>query len=177
MATKFSGQVFKLYSGRTPAFRLEGDQIYYNAKTLPAFVSPGAWIEFEAGDLSRSGKGRDVVEGSIFPQTKAAGAAPAQSLGSRDESIQYQSARKDALVMVGLLIANGAVKLPENVAKRAGVIEALVDRFTASYYEDIGDLGALDRADPVEVETPEKVTKKAKKAEVESDDESEDLDD
>lgn len=174
---QFSGQVFKLYTGRTPAFRLEGDQIYYNAKTLPAFVQAGAFITFEAGELSRSGKGRDVVEGSIQQQTKASPAGPAASLGSRDESIQYQSARKDALVMVTLLLANGAVKLPEAPSKRAGVIEALVDRFTASYFEDIGDLGALDRVEPAEVEEPVKAKPaKAKKAEADDAD-GEDLDD
>lgn len=185
MAQQVSGKVFRLYDGRYGggSFRLDNDPIYYNTRgPLEAFVQPGTLIEFQAGELSRSGKGREVVAGTLKQQTPAqataAANAPAQSLGSRDESIRYQSSRKDALEMVTLLLANGAVKLPENAAKRAGVIEALVDRFTASYFEDIGDLGALDRAEPVEKEAaePAPVKAKTKAKPAEEDDVFEDLD-
>jgi hypothetical protein len=184
MSQTFSGKVFKLYDSRYGgSFRLENDPIYYNSKqALPGFLQPGALVSFEAGEIGRSGKGRDIVEGSLKQSTPAAVAASggAQSFGSRDESIQYQSARKDALAMVKLLIENAAVKLPEAESKRAGVIEALVDRFTASYYEDIGDLGALDRAEPVEIPTPAVAPKKAKvkkvvEVEVDADEDGEDL--
>lgn len=70
------------------------------------------------------------------------------SFDSRNASIVYQSSRKDALAMVEMLLENGAVKLPAQQSKIAGVIEALVDRFTALYYDDVEALGALDRAGP-----------------------------
>ena len=160
---RFSGQVFKLFESRFGggSFRLENDQTYFNTrKPLPAFVLPGAWVEFEAGDIK--GKGRSVDDTSLRPMqrdepAKVGGGGGGQA--DRGTAIQYQSARKDALVMVGLLVGNGAVKLPENVAKRAGVIEALVDRFTAIYFEDTDSLGALSRSEPEELPAPEKAAK------------------
>jgi hypothetical protein len=179
--TQFKGKVFKLYESRYGggSFRLDDNPDYFNTNKsypLPSFVQPGAVIEFEAGDLK--GKGRGVVDNSIRQAASGAssGSVSAGSSGSRDESIRYQSARKDALVMVSLLITTGAIALPEKVAKKAEVIESAVDRFTALYFEDIDQLGALTRAEPEEIEPPVVTTKKTKTA-PKPDPDDEELDD
>lgn len=168
---RMQGQVFKLYDSRFGggSFRLENDQTYYNTReALPQFVVPGAQIEFEAGELK--GKGRaasNITQLARAPQTTAQTVGGGTGVG-RDEHIRYQSARKDALQMVQLLLEHGAVKLGENVAKRAAIIEALVDKFTANFFVDIDTLGALDRVEPEEIEPSEPVAKakvKAKPAE------------
>lgn len=179
---RVQGQVFKLYDSRFGggSFRLENDQTYYNTRDpLPSFVVPGAQVEFEAGELK--GKGR--AASNITQLARTAPQTTAQTVGggtgvSRDEHIRYQSARKDALQMVQLLLEHGAVKLGENVAKRAAIIEALTDKFTANFFVDIDTLGALDRVEPEEIEPEVPVAKpKAKaKAVVEPDeDETDDL--
>jgi hypothetical protein len=79
--------------------------------------------------------------------------------------------------MVQLLLEHGAVKLGENVAKRAAIIEALTDKFTANFFVDIDTLGALDRVEPEEIDEPAPVATKPRKPAkppVETEDESED---
>jgi hypothetical protein len=156
---QFKARVSKLYEARFGggSFGLEGhDRQYFNTKNaLPGFVVPGATIEFTA-QLGRNGKSYFVTDASLREVAGAPAPAPSPgggpSLGSRDSSIMYQSARKDALVMVGLLVGAGVLytdKTPK--AKVGGILEDAVDRFTALYYEDISSLGALERVPPVEL--------------------------
>lgn len=151
---QYRGRVSQSFPSRFGgSFGLEDQRgLYFNTKqALPAFIRAGATVEFE-GEVGRNGKSVFVVDASIkevaAAPAAASGGGGAPSMGSRDASIQYQSSRKDALVMVDLLIKTGALKLPEAPAKKAGVIEAAVDRFTAIYYEDIEQLGALARTPP-----------------------------
>lgn len=162
---QYQGKVSKVFTSRFGgSFGLEGQyNLYFNTKNaLPADVVEGVTVSFEATP-GRNGKSVYVTDASLkviaqAPPASAAGPAP-QTFAQRDNSIQYQSSRKDALVMVGLLAAAGCLyndNTPK--AKLAGIIEDAVDRFTAVYFEDIGTLGALDRVPVPEPSQPQPAT-------------------
>jgi hypothetical protein len=156
----YKGKIAKVFPSRFGggSFGLEGQQgLYFNTKQpLPAFAVQGAIIDFEATP-GRNGKSVFVNDASIrevsAPAPLPSGGGGGGSGISTDTSIRYQSSRKDAIAVVGVLVAAGAISLDKvPVAKRQGIIEDLVDRFTAVYFEDIETLGALERNPPVEPE-------------------------
>ena len=70
--------------------------------------------------------------------------------GDRNNSIVYQSSRKDALALVALLITQNALPVSEaktkaGTAKRYEEIMALVDKLTVQYFYDVNTLRNLDR--------------------------------
>ena len=154
-----SGQVFKVYekewSGKVlKSVKLEGNPLYYRwgDKPLPAGVVGGANVSFQAepkDDKSASIKGSIVV-------SSAAPARPAANKSvdweAKDASIRYQSARKDALAFVGLPGVLDGILGKAKPAEKLGIVEAVVDRYTAAFYEDIGSFGAVTRANAVVVE-------------------------
>lgn len=86
------------------------------------------------------------------PAAAAKGASTPQAsrTGDRNDSIVYQSSRKDALVLVGLLISQNALPVSEaktkaGTAKRYEEIMALVDKLTVQYFYDVNTLRMLDR--------------------------------
>ncbi len=158
---QYQGRVSRLFTARYGgSFGLEGQQgIYFNTKqALPADLSEGATVEF-TGFMGRNGKSFQVDDASlkVVPaqkQQQNGGGQDRQPESTVQESIRYQSARKDALVMVGILLQQNALwpadKRPVQT-KVAGIIEDAVDRFTAVYFEDTGTLGALERSPPPEL--------------------------
>lgn len=162
---QYKGKVSKTFASRWGgSFGLEEHPgVYFNTHdALPAFVVGGAFVEFEAAP-GRTEKSRQVTDSSL---KAVAGPPPTGErghqgqFGSRDEHIRYQSARKDALAMAGLLAAAGALyneKTPKS--KILGILEDVVDRFTAVYFEDIETLGALSRSEipPQEEQRDEKL--------------------
>ena len=58
--------------------------------------------------------------------------------GDRQDSIVFQSSRKDALVAAGLLIQTETVKIPKGDKGRI-VIEALIDEITVRFFKDASD--------------------------------------
>lgn len=154
MSDKISGQVFRIYEKQFPnkpvtySIKLEDNPIYYRTNTnrYAGIAEPGNRVEFMA-TMNSDGKSARV-DGDV-KALAAVAAAPGgtPSMGvSRDNSIQYQSSRKDALEFVGLLVKAEAVKLPAKPADKLGALVALVDSFTASFFEDINTLGAVTRA-------------------------------
>lgn len=151
----YQGKVSKIFPARYGgSFGLEGQQgLYFNTKNaLPGFVQSGATVAFEA-QVGRNGKSVFVTDTSLKEvAAPAPPAAPSGGFGGfgsqREDGIKYQSSRKDALAMVDLLIRNGALPLGKVDSKKAGIIEAAVDRFTAIYFEDIETMGALSRTEP-----------------------------
>lgn len=177
--TQYQGTVEKLFPSRFGggSFSLDGQRgLYFNTKQpLPAFVQPGANVKF-SGELGRNGKSVFVeaagIEQGAAPVAAAGAASVGGSYGETQAKIQYQSARNAAIEVVTLLLTNGALVLPAAASKKAGVIEAAIDRFTAIYFEDTDILGALDRA-VVEAPAP-KAGKKAAAAAAEADEGDED---
>lgn len=157
---QFNGKVSRLFTARYGgSFGLEGqDSTYFNTRNaLPAFVQPGAFVSFDATDKSRGGRYRsfDVADASLAQAQPPAGAAApaAAGIGSVQDKIQYQAARKDAQMIVQQLIDAGVLyneKTPK--AKIAGIIEDATDRYTALYYDDTTTLGALTRVPPADAE-------------------------
>lgn len=82
-----------------------------------------------------------------------AGAVPVAQAGSynpngRDASIQYQSSRKDALQIVGLLLEHDALPVSTagakaGTAKRYEEIKGFVDKLTVEFYGDVQSLRLL----------------------------------
>ncbi len=69
---------------------------------------------------------------------------------ARQASITYQSSRKDAIEIVSLLLANGALPMSEaktkaGTAKRFDEITAAVEKFTVELYNDVTSLRVLGR--------------------------------
>jgi hypothetical protein len=107
---------------------------------------------------------------------------------AKDKAIQYQSSRKDALQFLALIVEQEIIKLPAKTkaAERLAAIEAYLDQYTARFYLDIAEQGAVRRSDD-ETEVKEelepakpKAAKKAPEADPGDDwdsDESEDGDD
>lgn len=174
MPTK-QGQVYKVFEKQFPgkggkpgntwySIKLEGDDTYYRCKEKNPGVISGLVVKFEVeGDQVTS-------RPEIVQQTPAAAMqsvmgtpvpAPTQSLGqlgsTRDSSIQYQSARKDALQFVDMILraeqaGKVIVKLPAKEAARLEAVEALVDSYTAQYFHDIATFGAVSRSSGEESE-------------------------
>ena len=119
----------------------------------------------------------DIVEGSYFLKndkyktitkaglTKAAksvapvGATSSGSPGgtnwtAKDDSIRYQSSRKDALAFLGLPGVLESIVGKAKPADKVGLVEALVDKYTAGYFEDVATFGAVARANGTTTEDP-----------------------
>jgi hypothetical protein len=186
-----TGQVYRLFDkefrGKTLwSFRLEGDPVYYrlNENRNAGIVEPTNYIEF---DFEPNSDGKSAtVKGT--PRKVQPAAAPQQALGSsgtvsyaeRDASIRYQSARKDAIEFVAQAIAAGAVVLPAKASAKLEALEALVDSYTASFFEDISTGGAITRtneraySEQEEATAPAPAVKKKRAVVVEDDEDSED---
>lgn len=150
-----TGQVFKVYPSKfkkgSYQIKLEGDSVYYNTRK-PGPAEPGVNVSFEA--TAYNDKQWDI-QGDVTVVKASASAAPVSAGGggggTRDASIQYQSARKDALVFLGVLLGNGGLDLSKaKPAAKLGILEAALDKYTAQFYVDIGELGAIAR-----LETPD----------------------
>ena len=162
---KFTGQVFKVYPKQFPgkpmtySVKLEDQPLFHRMGTerYAGIVEPGKVIEFEATPNS-DGKSAQV-QGTIREVVQAPAAAPGSPAlpnnTGRDNSIQYQSARKDAIEFVDLLVRNEALKLGKDAAKKEGILFAALDRYTAFFFKDIATLGAVVREAESEGESPE----------------------
>jgi hypothetical protein len=104
-------------------------------------------------------KGYQVIKSATkmdAPAQPAPSASPRGDIGhlsatgDRNNSIVYQSSRKDALALVALLITQNALPVSEaktkaGTAKRYEEIMALVDKLTVQYFYDVNTLRNLDR--------------------------------
>jgi len=176
---KVQGQVFRIYEKefrgkKSISVKLEDNPIFYRFgdRRHAGILEPGNVVEFEAGDTNEDGKSAHANGTPVQVKGQKSGGASAPSGGgggggAREVSIHYQSARKDALEFLQLAHVVGALKLPATEAKRLGVLEAALDKYTAIFFEDTGILGAVTRAneEPAEADEDSPVPKvKVKKA-------------
>jgi hypothetical protein len=155
MSNKVEGVVFKVYPKTFPgkpetySIKIDGDPLFYRAGTnrFAGIAESGNRVTFEATPNPDGKSAR--IEGPVTlvkPQ-------PAQTVGStgtpswdgRNNSIVYQSSRKDAIEYVKLLLANGALPVPKDKKSIAGFLDAALDRYTAQFFEDVNTLGAVTR--------------------------------
>lgn len=87
---------------------------------------------------------KPLTERAAPPASAPSQGAPAKtgSYVDRNDSIVYQSSRKDALAMIGLLLEHDALPLAAagakaNTAKRFDEIKAYVDKFTIEFFNDV----------------------------------------
>lgn len=87
---------------------------------------------------------------------RASGSGGGVDWEKKDKSIQYQSSRKDAIELVSLLLANGALPLGSGKAdSKAAIILGEVDRYTGKFFRDIATLGAVARDEEQRDEDPD----------------------
>lgn len=151
---RVEGVVFRVYektfSNRTNySVKLEDDPLYYrlNQKRFPGIVEAGNRITFEANP-NPDGKSANVTSDvTLATPTANVAQAPGVSGAAGNSGLQmrYQGALERAILFVDMAVKHEAIKLPTAVAKRLGVLEAAVDRYTAQYFEDTNVLGAVTR--------------------------------
>lgn len=161
MSTKVSGRVYKVFEKEFPpnkgkkavtwySIKLEDDKIYYRCKANNPGDIAGKLVEFTTGgddgvQAEVTAGSLTVVEAKVGANTIGSGSVGGSG-STRDASIQYQSSRKDAIALVDVLLRAAAIKLPAKEAMKLEAVEALVDGYTASFFNDIGTLGAVARA-------------------------------
>lgn len=128
--------------GQDPFFRL-------GSKRLAGVVEEGNSIEFygeQVSDKAVKVKTDTVKAASGKPAGEGGSSARSGSFRSdTSHDIHYQSARKDALAFVQVVIAAGAIKLPAKESGKLEALEAALDRYTAAFYADIETKGAVAR--------------------------------
>lgn len=125
-------------------YSMKVDNTFYGTKGKKPPCKEGDYVTFEA---TQSDKGYwdanpDTIKGAINVAGKAAETTPPATRAwvpdtDRQNSIIYQSSRKDALELVGVLLQNNLIDLGK--AKKADAIELVegyVDRYTLRFYED-----------------------------------------
>jgi hypothetical protein len=133
---------------------LDGEAFYFNTKFEPKCgVGDVVGIEFDKkadnrGQIQKivvledSGSPKGVQESAGFgggSQSSASGGSNYTPNTDRQDSIVYQSSRKDALVLAEILVSNEAIKLPKDADKRRMVIEELVNETTFTYFKAASD--------------------------------------
>lgn len=166
------GQVFKVFEKQFPgkggkpgntwySIKLEGVDVWFRCKSsnpgnLAGQVVKLVHSEISNGEAQVTEKPEIIQAAATLTTTQAATQpAPTQSMGqlgsTRESSIHYQSARKDALQFVDMILraeqaGKVIVKLPAKEAARLEAVEALVDSYTAQYFSDISTFGAVSRS-------------------------------
>jgi hypothetical protein len=168
-----TGQVWKVFEKQFPgkggkpgntwySIKLDGDETFYRCKGNNPGDIAGKVVSFEVDGDNVTSK-PVIVQSAPAETAKAAPAAGAGGAGAvlgstREASIHYQSARKDALQLVDIITRVGAVKLPAKEAAKLEAVEALVDSYTAQYFNDISTFGAVSRSNGTEEEAAKEVT-------------------
>lgn len=151
---RYEGVVFKVYekefSGRmTYSIKLDGQPLYHRAggNRYAGIAEPGNRVAFDA-DANPDGKSTKISGAVTLQSAPQAAASGTPSMGgdARQNSIVYQSSRKDALAFLDIVVKNGALKIPTPVNAKLGVLEAALDRYTALFFDDVNTLGAVLRS-------------------------------
>ena len=142
--------------------------LYFNCGYNNPGVKEGDYVRFAAVPSTHSDKGMDVAKGSVKVSTKPPerpdNPAPKAAYGGKkggggyqkdpkiQKAISYQSARKDALVLVQLLLENDGLPILGTTgkaakAKRYEEIVAYVDKLTVRLYNDTDTLRLLESID------------------------------
>lgn len=153
MADKVSGELKVIKKNDHGFYSVKIGDTWYGTgkKEAPSGVSQGDMVEGEY--ILEKEKYKNITKAGL---TKAKAPAGASTSGSgstggtnwaaKDDSIRYQSSRKDALALLGLPGVLDSIVGKAKPADRQGLVEALVDKYTASYFEDVSTFGAVGRA-------------------------------
>jgi hypothetical protein len=155
MAEKVKGEVKVVRTNDHGFYSVKIDDTWYGTgKKEPPGVEKGDFVEGEYA--LEKGKYKTITKAGLTKVVKAQAPAGASTGGgssggtnwaAKDDSIRYQSSRKDALAFYaipGALSASGFDKAKP--ADKMSVLEALIDKKTAEYFEDVATFGAVARA-------------------------------
>lgn len=170
---KITGVVTAIYDkkfddgGEARSIKIEGSPLYFRLgkRKFEGIVAKGNTVElfYEQTDDKAAKVTSDVTlakKAQAVETTAAATGGAAKTYGNqssgddRNASIVYQSSRKDALVFVDFLLRNSAVVIPAKQTSKVAFLEALLDKYTASFVADVASGGAVTRAVPPTVEKP-----------------------
>lgn len=111
----------------------------------PSFTE-GQWANYET-EATERGLNLKAFEKAEAPKTPVAVPstnAPARSSAhvDRNDSIVYQSSRKDAIAAIGLLLEHNGLPMSASAAKagqaaRYEEITAMIDKLTVQYFRDV----------------------------------------
>ena len=151
----FKGKVKKVIKkefedgGVSISFTLAGQEPFFRlgSKRLAGVVEEGNSIEFYGEQVSdKAVKVKtDTVKAASGKPAGEGGSSASSARSDTSHDIHYQSARKDALAFVQVVIAAGAIKLPAKESGKLEALEAALDRYTAAFYADIETKGAVAR--------------------------------
>lgn len=153
MSNQVEGVVWKVYTknfrGRDNyTVKLDGIPTYFRLGTNrhAGVCEEGNKITFSYEE-NPDGQSARVTSDPRIVQAQAPAAQTAGPTGGspRQAAIEYQSSRKDALEFLRLTLTSGAVTLPAAKGKKLVALEALLDRYTAQFFEDVATLGAVVR--------------------------------
>lgn len=158
------GTVEKI-SNRGKAWNINVSGNWYGFGFEAPQFSEGATVEF---DVQMRGRYANVDKDTFKVVAEKAAASPnkgstggySNSYDSRQQSINWQSARNAAIAFVDVASQLGAVTLPAAKAKKLDALAALVDNFTERYYYDTeavatGDIESVVGANGAETAEPE----------------------
>lgn len=132
--------------GNSYNFKLNDGVWYGHGFEEPKFVK-GDNVEFT---FAENGNFKNVDASTVVVKAVAAATAASGSSSSapvstsyddRQLAITYQAARKDALQIVEMALANDALSLGAKKADKLGVLESMVDKMTMQFFEDTKILG------------------------------------
>lgn len=145
---KVKGTVTGVGKGKFSYFiKLGGNEFYYNTKFEPK-CGEGDVVGIE---FTQKGETRGNVSKVVVLESNSSGypgdAAPAAPSGGgyskapagnndRQDSICWQSSRKDALVLVDILLKSEAFAIKGKADAKRVQIEELLDEVTARFFED-----------------------------------------
>src|SRR5690606_50439 len=117
--------------------KLDGNDQFFNTK-YPPKCEEGDEVGIEYTQKGKSANiTKLVVLSKAGPKNQGGNGSPTPA--DRNDSIVWQSSRKDAIEMAGLLLAHGAVKMPKGEDARAVIIAGLVDKLTYHFFNDAVD--------------------------------------
>jgi len=147
----------------------DGTETWYSAGFDPFPFQEGQYVDFTS---KTDDKGYQILDScKVIPTPAKAVAAPSSQEPTaaahqdvvpqhsvKDSTIQYQNARGNALVLVGLLLEHNGLPMSSSAAK-AGVaarfeeITAFVDKLTVQYFNDTQSLRVLRKVVDAGAET------------------------
>ncbi len=144
---KRKGTVSRVGKGQYSYFiQLDGDGFYFNTKYEPKCGEGDVvGIEFTKKDDKRG----QIKNVTILEQNSSGYKASASNSGGgsgggggggdRQDSIVYQSSRKDAIVFVTLLLTNEAFAIKGKPEDMRVQLEELLDEITGRFFKDASD--------------------------------------
>jgi hypothetical protein len=153
--SKYSGVVGRVipkeWPGQPPSYTitLDGQEGWFRLgkKRYAGIAEPGQKVDLEA---TANPDGISFKVSSVIPAAGSVAVVAGTALatltgGGREDAIHYQSARKDAIEFLKLSVQAGSLKLPAAQAAKHGHLEALLDKYTAIFYDDISTKGGVTR--------------------------------